>query len=160
MLSRRGAWPIRWRRGRTSGGLWFKEDTADKVVVHFRDQIDGRIFRHHGDGGCLVAAQLEIVGNALHHGMGSRRGEQPVGEGLAAQTLRAGADQDDGAAVLDGVLCVVQRLLRLVQIGVLRRAALADQNAGEDLIRGQGTRDIAGDDRDPLAGSGQRMERC
>lgn len=34
------------------------------------------------------------------------------------------------------------------------------QNAGEDLIRGQGTRDIAGDDRDPLAGSGQRMERC
>ena len=25
------------------------------------------------------------------------------------------------------------------------------QNAGEDLIRGQGTRDIAGDDRDPLA---------
>ena len=33
-------------------------------------------------------------------------------------------------------------------------------NAGEDLIRGQGTRDIAGDDRDPLAGSGQLMERC
>ena len=60
--------------------------------------------------------------------MRGRRGEQPVGKGLAAQALRAGADQDDGAAVLDGVLCVVQRLLRLVQIGVLRCAALADQN--------------------------------
>ena len=128
MSSRRGAWPARWRRDRTSGGLWLEEDAADKVVVHFRDQIDGRIFQRHGDGGCLVAAKLELMGNALHHGMGGRRGEQPVGEGLAAQTLRAGTDQDDGAAVPDGVFRIVQYLLRLVQIGVLRCAALTDQN--------------------------------
>ena len=108
---------------RLGGGLWLEEDAADKVVVHFRDQIDGRLLQHHRDSGRLVPAQLEITGDALYHGMRGRRGEQPVRKGLAAQAFRAGADQDDGAAVLDGVLCVVQRLLRLVQIGVLRRAA-------------------------------------
>lgn len=60
------------------GGLWLEEDAADKVVVHFRDQIDGRLLQHHRDSGCLVSAQLEIAGDALHNGMRGRRGEQPV----------------------------------------------------------------------------------
>ena len=75
-----------------------------------------------------MAAQLEIPADALDHAFGGGRVQHPLLEHLFAQALLAGADQDDRAAVLHGVLGVVQRLLGLIEVQVLRRAALADQH--------------------------------
>ena len=71
-----------------------------------------------------MAAELEITSNPLDHVVCLFRPDQPFFKLGTAQTLVAGTDHDDRAAVSHGMLRVVKRFLGLIEVGVLRCAAL------------------------------------
>ena len=74
--------------------------------------------------GSFVPAKLKVLVDALDHGMRRRRFLQPALKRRAAQALAARADEDDRTAGFDRVLGIIERFLHLIQIRVLRRAAL------------------------------------
>ena len=75
-----------------------------------------------------MTAQLEVVPDPLDHVLRGGGSGHPLLKHALAQPLAAGADQNDDPALADGVARVVQRLLRLVQVQILGRAALTDQH--------------------------------
>ena len=136
--------------GRVVGGLdaveGLHEQPLHQGVLQIGDQINIRVFQHHGDGGGLVAAQPEFPLDPFNQRMGGGRRGHPLLKGLFAQALLAGADQHDHAAGLHRVLGVVQGLLGLIQVQVLGCTALIHQNdvcTLRDLLAVQGVQEGA-----------------
>ncbi len=101
------------------------EAVPHQVIRHVRDEphlTPALDLRH---GGRLVAAELELAPQVVHHVLRAVRLVHPLLKGGLPQALRAGTHQYDYAAVTHGVLGVVQRLLQLVEVEVLGCAALA-----------------------------------
>ena len=82
-----------------------------------------------------MAAEPEFAADPLDQGPGRGRRRHPFLKGLFPEAFPAGADQDDDAAVLYGMLRVVQRLLRLVEVQVFRCSALRDQDDVRGLLQ-------------------------
>ena len=72
-----------------------------------------------------MPAKAEVAAQVVHHVLRGPRLVHPLRKRVLAQALRARAHQHYDAAVAHGVLRVVERLLQLVQVQVLWRAALA-----------------------------------
>ena len=105
-----------------------KEHALYKIGFQLADQIDVCVFQHHGDGRSLVAPQPEFAADALDQAVCRRCRKHPFLEYLLAQTFAAGAYQHDCAALFHCVLGVIQRLLCLIQVQILGRAALRNDH--------------------------------
>ena len=116
---------------RIKGGLGIGEGGHEQapygLVRPVGHQIDIRTLFHQGDGGCFVAAQNEILPQPLNDGARALRLAEPLLESGFSKAFLGSAHQYDHAAVLHGMLGVVQGFLQLVEVGVLGCAALAHQ---------------------------------
>ena len=111
------------------------EAVAHLVGLHVRHQVHVAAQLYLRDGRRLVAAQAEVALQVVHHIPRRARLVHPLRKRVLAQSLRARAHQHYDAAVFHGVLRVVERLLQLVQVQVLRRAALAHHHDVRVLVK-------------------------
>ena len=115
-------------QGLLGGSLWLQENLADKILRKIRHQIDIRVFQNHGYGRGFMASQLEIRADPLDHSFWAGGMQHPVFEHALSQSFLAGTDEDHDPALFHRVLGVVQSLLGLIQIQILRRSALGNQD--------------------------------
>ena len=82
------AQPLKGRvQRRLSAFYRLQENTLHKFVIHIADQADFRLLQHHGYGGGLVSAQLEIPSDSLDKLIGSLGSRQPFLELGASQSF-------------------------------------------------------------------------
>ena len=100
------------------------ENRLYEVRIHFGNQLDACPFQNHGDCGCLVTSQLEVVLYPRNKLLGLLSLSYPFLKYPLAETFIACAHKNDCAAVLNGMPGIVQRFLGLIEIQILWRAPL------------------------------------
>ena len=100
------------------------ENRLYEVRIHFGNQLDACPFQNHGDCGCLVTSQLEVVLYPRNKLLGLLSLSNPLLKNLLSQTFPACAHKNDCAAVLNGMLGIVKSLLGLIEIQILWSAPL------------------------------------
>lgn len=76
----------------------------------------------------LVSAQFKAVVYPLHQALGIWRRKHPLFKICFPQTLLAGADKDDNAALPHRVFGVFQRFLRLIKVDVFGEPARGNEH--------------------------------
>ena len=96
---------------------------AHHLVRELGDEVDVRPRQQPRDGGRLVAAEHELLLDAVDEHLRRAHAGHPLLEDLLPEALAAAGDEHDHAALAHRAADVVERLLRLVEVDVLGPAS-------------------------------------